>query len=212
MRWFTVQNYFHSLRPLYVATKLLHFHFETIDFNSQTLHRSLTDQLRFIVTLLMDCYLVYRGVLSTSSFLHLTDSNLVNVGCYSALVLTFLFGLLMAPQYRLKTDDSFKILANIAEFHRQLDTLGFHVNHQKHHFVSTVSAMLWMSMGLFVLIIAGTNRSKGDWLDLSEMFPDWITIIALSRSATSLGIFTCCVSLTLLSLKNGYDQLCLAIA
>ncbi|EAT34576.2 AAEL013200-PA, partial [Aedes aegypti] len=212
MRWFRVHNYFESLRPLYLAIKLLHFHFETIDFSTQTLHRTLTDQFRFVFTLLLDCYLVYKGIQSTSTFLYLTDSNIVNGGCFSALILAFLFGLFMAPKYRLRTQGMFEILTNIAEFDGQLRSLGLHIDHQRHHFISTVSAGLWMTMGLFVLIITGTNRTSEDWLDLSEMFPDWISILAMCRSATSLGIFTCYITMTLYSLKTGFDQLNQAIA
>lgn len=207
MRWFKVHNYFESIRPLYLVTKVFHFHFESIDFGNQTHRRTLPDQFRFVLTLLLDIYLTIQGVQSSLAYLRLTDSTLVNVGCYSAIVLTYLFGLALAPTLRFKAEAVFQIFTNIEELDVELQTLGLNLNHQRHHFITTVNSCFWMTIGLFVLILACTSRSSDDWLDLSGMFPDWMAVLVVIRSSTSLGMFACLFSLTLLSIRNGFDKL-----
>ncbi|XP_058817581.1 putative gustatory receptor 28b [Topomyia yanbarensis] len=139
MRWFTVVNFFESLRPVYVASKIFLVHFETVDFENRTYRRTLSDQLRYVLSLIVDLYLTLVGIRSSAAFLHLSESVLLNVGYYGSLLLTFIFTLILPTWNSLEAGTIFAVIESIACFDDEIKLLGFGINHQKHHFVNTIS-------------------------------------------------------------------------
>lgn len=206
MRWFQAYNFFDSVRPVYLATRIFQIHFETLDFEKQTVHRTLLDQFLFVLTVLVDFYLFYRGLITSLPYLELTDSVLLNVGSYASLVLLVLFSSTLVLWNRCKTDGVIEIYRNVANCDRQLQSLGIMIDHRKYYLINTVCVFATILISVTILIGAIVFRYNETWIQISLTQPDFITILNVHRTTICFSMFICYNNLMLLALGERFDR------
>lgn len=202
-----VNNFYSTIRPVLMVAKLIFFFFETIDGKTRTTRRTLLDQFSFVATVLLDLYFIPLGIWGNSGYLRLTDSILMNVGIYGAIVMCYLFSLALPWVVRLKSYLIFELLDNMHQFDIDMLQLGYSVNHQLWHTYSILSMCAGMSIAVFVLGVSLIFRSGNSWLDMSAMFPDSWTIMAFTRASVGLNVFGCTFGLFLVFLKARFSLL-----
>ncbi|XP_021710142.1 uncharacterized protein LOC5577444 [Aedes aegypti] len=207
MLWFQARNFFDSFRPVYLATKIFHIHFETLDFKQQTVRRTLLDQFRFVFTMMVDVYFIYRSIVLNLPYLYLTESVLLNVGNYLSLVLLSMLTFTLPLWNRLKTKEVFQILANINDCDRKLGKLEVVIDHRKHYIISTVYVMCTMCAAMIGTWNAVSVRHNEAWTNITMKAPQVLTVVAIFRISTNFGLFTCYSNLTLLSINERLDSL-----
>ncbi|XP_055543582.1 uncharacterized protein LOC129729125 [Wyeomyia smithii] len=138
MRWFKVRDFFESTRPVYLAARICLLHFETVDFRERKFRKTLFDQIRFILTMWADLYLASVAIGFGEAFMSLSESTLLNAGYFASIIDSYLFMLSLPTWNRWMAASIFAIFEHIAEVDDELKQLGLTINHQKHHFVSTV--------------------------------------------------------------------------
>lgn len=190
-----------------VTTKLILFYFETFDERTRTTRRTLPDQFCFIVTVLLDLYLIPRGISGTTGVLRLTDSILINIGCYGTLVMIYLLCLMLPWVLRMKSTRISTVFDNMVQFDIDMLKLGYTVDHQLMHKYSILSMAVGLSIILLVLCISLIFRSGNSWLDVSAIFPDYWTVFAFTRASVGLNVFGCIFGLKLLFLKARFSLL-----
>nr|NP_001345346.1 gustatory receptor 57 [Aedes aegypti] len=200
----TVNNFYGTIRPVLLVAKLIFFFFETIDGKSRTIRRTLLDQLCFIVTILMDLYIIPLGIWGSSGYLRLTDSLLINVGIYGSIVACYLCSLALPWVIRLKSYQIFELLDNMNQFDIEMLQMGYAVDHQLWRQYSILSMCGGTSIAGVVLAISLVFRSGNSWLDLSAMFPDYWTILAFTRASIGASVFGGAFGLLLMFLKSRF--------
>ncbi|KXJ71685.1 hypothetical protein RP20_CCG019937 [Aedes albopictus] len=207
MSWFQARNFFDSFRPVYVATKACHIHFETLDFQQQTIRRTLLDQFRFIFTMVVDAYFIYRSIVLNLPYLYLTESVLLNVGNYLSLVLLSMLTFTLPLWNRLKTEEVFEIYANVNECDRKLGTLGIEINYRRHYWISVVYVLCTMCAAIIGTWNAVSVRRDSAWTNITMTAPQVLTVVAIFRISTNYGLFTCYSNLSLISINERLDSL-----
>ncbi|XP_038116660.1 putative gustatory receptor 28a [Culex quinquefasciatus] len=136
MRWFRVDNFYDSWRPLYRVTRCFGLTSLTFDFREHTARRTLTDQMILIGGVLLFLFVVFGSVVNfRAKVTELSDSYLLSIGLFGiigALSVSQLFALLM-NYYNMER--IFKIAAIVARVDQQIGThLSYRWNYQKEHF------------------------------------------------------------------------------
>ncbi|XP_058817592.1 putative gustatory receptor 28b [Topomyia yanbarensis] len=207
MRWFNVVSFFESLRPVYLTAKIFLLLFETVDFERRTFRRTLSDQIRYVLTLIMDLYLTLVGIRSSAAFLKLSDSILLNVGYYGSFLLTFILALVLPTWHGLKARNICALLESVACFDDEIKLLGFRINHQKHHFISTIVVNCSMFIAYFMIGITTYAYCNENWLNLTNIFPEYWMVLPFVRTSIVEGLFICYFCLMLLSLRHRFAVL-----
>ncbi|EDS42722.1 conserved hypothetical protein [Culex quinquefasciatus] len=135
MRWFRVDNFYESWRPLYRVTRCFGLTSLTFDFREHSARRTLTDQLILIGGVLLFLFVVFGSVVNfRAKVTELSDSYLLSIGLFGiigALSVSQLFALLM-NYYNMER--IFKIAAIVARVDQQIAThLSYRWNYQKEH-------------------------------------------------------------------------------
>lgn len=135
MRWFRVDNFYDSWRPLYRVTRCFGLTSLTFDFREHSARRTLTDQLILIGGVLLFLFVVFGSVVNfRAKVTELSDSYLLSIGLFGiigALSVSQLFALLM-NYYNMER--IFKIAAIVARVDQQIAThLSYRWNYQKEH-------------------------------------------------------------------------------
>ncbi|XP_021710140.1 putative gustatory receptor 28b isoform X3 [Aedes aegypti] len=207
MKWFQAYNFFDSFRPVYLATKLFHVHFETLDFKRQTVGRTLIDQFRFILSLLLDISFLFRSFTANLPYLYLTESVLLNVGNYLSLMLLATLTYTLSLWNHCKSKEIFQLCASINDCDRKLEKLGIPVDHRRHHFASTLSTGVWMCFSVIITLNAvSVRRNKVFDPDRTDDF-EAIIVVAIFRISTNFSLFVCYTSLTLFSINGRLAKL-----
>uniref|UniRef100_A0A0N8ESA4 Gustatory receptor n=1 Tax=Aedes aegypti TaxID=7159 RepID=A0A0N8ESA4_AEDAE len=207
MKWFQAYNFFDSFRPVYLATKLFHVHFETLDFKRQTVGRTLIDQFRFILSLLLDIAFLFRSFTANLPYLYLTESVLLNVGNYLSLMLLATLTYTLSLWNHCKSKEIFQLCASINDCDRKLEKLGIPVDHRRHHFASTLSTGVWMCFSVIITLNAvSVRRNKVFDPDRTDDF-EAIIVVAIFRISTNFSLFVCYTSLTLFSINGRLAKL-----
>ncbi|XP_053690856.1 putative gustatory receptor 28b [Sabethes cyaneus] len=139
MRWFRVDDFFQSIRPVYLTARMFLLHFETVDFQRRTHRRTLLDQAGLALTFVMDLFLATVAFRNITVMLQMSDSVLLNLGYYVSFMLATMIALVIPSWNSWQAESIFEIYANIANVDDDLKQLGITIDHQKHHFVSTIS-------------------------------------------------------------------------
>nr|NP_001345815.1 gustatory receptor 21 [Aedes aegypti] len=197
-------SFLESFRPVYLVTKNLHIHFETINFRLQTVERTLLDQFRFILSVALDGYLVSVGCRNSSGYLQLTDSMLINSGCYVSVVSLYLFSFSLPLWNRYKAAEMFEVFRTISDCDRNLEVLGAIVDHRKHLVTNTVSLGTVVMFILAILGIGGYIRFTVYWKHFEPILPDDASTVAVLRTFITLHFFVCYCSLILWSIRERF--------
>lgn len=207
MRWFVVQDYFESLRPIYLASKACFVHFSTFDPGTGLAERTLFDLVRLILAVLTDVYLVTFAVGSLTLYLELTDSILLNGGIFASITLNFIFTTIL-PIWNSKTDSRlYRLYKNIAICDTELLNLGFSENHARHYLTSIVMFSCSMVMVVYLVTIFLFIPSFAKWLGVAGLFPSTWTALAHIRNNQVTGLFICQTTLTLFTLRKRFQLL-----
>lgn len=200
-------NYLDSVRPIYLVTKVCHTHFETINFEKQTTSRTLLDQFRFILTLLLDLYLLYTSFTISDAVLEVTDSILINAGWYGSVLAFYLLSFSLPLWNRCKSREMFEIFENIIHCDRELLKLGVFVNHRKYHLVSTV----YIGTIMFTTSVFTTGVGLIRFTDCCpyyyKLISEDIMIVISGRTMLNVQMFICYTNLMLLSVRDRFIKL-----
>lgn len=200
-------TYLDTIRPVYLVSKICHIHFETINFEQQTTSRTLLDQFRFVLTLLLDLYVIYAGFKTSDAILEATDSILINVGWYCSALAIYLFCCMLASWNRYKSREIFEIFENLIHCDRELQKLGVVVNHRKHHIISTVYIGTIMFVTSAFIVSFGFVRFSNCCPYYNELTGDDIMIFVSGRMMLNLHLFICYTNLMLLSISERFTKL-----
>lgn len=205
-------SFLESFRPVYLVTKNLHIHFETINFRLQTVERTLLDQFRFMLSVVLDVYLVSVGCRNSSGYLQLTDSMLINSGCYVSVVSLYLFSFSLPLWNRFKAAEMFELFRTISDCDRNLELLGAVIDYRKHLVMNTVSLGTVVMFILAILGIGGYIRFTVYWKHFEPILPDDTSTVAVLRTFITLHFFVCYCSLILWSIRERFIALHQVIA
>nr|NP_001345756.1 gustatory receptor 25 [Aedes aegypti] len=205
MPWFEARSVFDSLRPVYLATKIFLVHFETLDFGQQTVQQTLLDQLRYIVAILLDIAVVYRCITVNTPYLYLTDSVLLNVGCYTTLVFLALLSSSIPVWNRHKAVEILEVYKNIDECDRILRSLGVVIDHRKQRMFSTLYVVGWIGVPIIITLNAFRARFDSAWTNVSSAAPDVMIAIGILRTSSCYSLFICYSTLTLMSINQRFS-------
>lgn len=202
MPWFEAHSFFDSIRPVYLVTKLFLLHFSTLHFKQQTVHKTLLDQLRFSVAVVVDIFLIYRSITVNTPYLCLTDSVLLNMGTYLTLVLLSFMTSSISSWNCYRTVEILKIYTNIDECDQVLRSLGTVIDYRKQRKFSTLYVFGWLCVPVIITMKAAFARLESAWTNVSSTGPDLITTVAILRTSTCFSLFVCYSTLTLLALNT----------
>ncbi|XP_039440781.1 putative gustatory receptor 28b [Culex pipiens pallens] len=211
MRWFEVQDYIGSLRPIYIVSKACLVHFSTLDLSTATAQRTLFGQVRLVFTVFMDIFLFTFAIRSLTLYLEVTDSLLLNGGLFASLALTFIFSTIL-PLWNSHTDvQMYQLYKNIAICDVELLNLGFTENHSRHHMMSIILLCNSMMMVAYIMIAIVFFPSYLEWLGVAKLFPSGWTTLSYVRTNLVMGVFVTQTTLTLHSLRKRFQMLNQAI-
>ncbi|KXJ71686.1 putative gustatory receptor 28b [Aedes albopictus] len=201
MPWYQACNFFDSIRPVYLITKIFLLHFSTLDFKQQTIHRTLLDQLCFSVAVVVDIYLIYRSITVNTPYLYLTDSVLLNVGTYLTLVFLSFMTSSISSWNCYRAVEILGIYTNIDECDQILRSLGSFIDYRKQLVFSTLYLFGWLCVPVIVTMNAVLARLKSAWTSVTSGGPDLLTAAAILRTSICFSMFVCYSTLTLLLLN-----------
>lgn len=201
MPWYQACNFFDSIRPVYLITKIFLLHFSTLDFKQQTIHRTLLDQLCFSVAVVVDIYLIYRSITVNTPYLYLTDSVLLNVGTYLTLVFLSFMTSSISSWNCYRAVEILGIYTNIDECDQILRSLGNFIDYRKQLVFSTLYLFGWLCVPVIVTMNAVLARLKSAWTSVTSGGPDLLTAAAILRTSICFSMFVCYSTLTLLLLN-----------
>ncbi|XP_055543586.1 putative gustatory receptor 28b [Wyeomyia smithii] len=207
MRWFRVDNFFQSIRPVYLAAKLFLLHFETLDFDKRTRRRTLLDQIRFVLSLVLDLFLTLVALQNITIMMTMSDSILLNMGYYGSFLLSCLVSAAIPSWNSWQADSLFELYDNIATVDEKLKQIGIFIDHQKHHLVSTLVTIFAILIPVFMFTITTYMYFFETSFAVARLFPDFIMIVPSLRAILISEIHSCYLMLTLLSLRNRFAVL-----
>ncbi|XP_062698407.1 putative gustatory receptor 28b isoform X2 [Aedes albopictus] len=193
-----------SFRPVYLVTKIVHVHFETLNFRQQTIGRTLLDQFRFLLTVFLDGYLVFVGCRNSAGFLKLTDSMLINTGCYVSVVSLYLFSFSLPLWNRYKSTEMFEVFQTLTDCDEHLKVLGVNVDHRKHLIMNSVALGMVGLLILTILGVGGYIRFTVYWKHFEPILPDNTSTLSVLRTFINLHFFVCYCSLILWSIRERF--------
>ena len=205
MPWFQAHNFFDSLRPVYLVSKFFHVHFETVDFKEQTVRRTLVDQVRFVLSTLMDLSFLVRSVHANIPYLHLTDSVLVNVGNYLGLMLLVMLTYTLPLWNHYKSREIFQLYTSINDCDRKLRKLGICIDHRNHRIFSTTNIVASMCISV-IITLNGLSVRRNKAFD-NDKYTKLETDVAIFRLSTNFSLFISYTRLTLMSINGRLDKL-----
>ncbi|XP_053690851.1 uncharacterized protein LOC128739393 [Sabethes cyaneus] len=190
MRWFRIDDFFQSIRPVYLAARIFLLHFETVDFQRRTHRRTLLDQLGLVLTLMVDLFLGTVALRNLTAMLEMSDSVLLNLGYYASFMLATMIALAIPTWNSWQVESLFEIYANIASVDDDLKQLGITVDHQKHHFVSTFMTSIAAFISSF--LFAGTTYTffvEGAFT-FTKQFSEYLMVVPFLRSTLTTQEFS----------------------
>uniref|UniRef100_A0A182VW94 Gustatory receptor n=1 Tax=Anopheles minimus TaxID=112268 RepID=A0A182VW94_9DIPT len=135
MKWFASNSIFDSIKPAYLAGKVIGFFTCTIDFQQHELSKSALDQILYVVAIVMD---VYALIISARTAFIFSDSILLNVGINSSVYLGIIISLGVTICNRIARCRMFRIFETLYQVDSTLLSYGYRLNHQLNHLLSWI--------------------------------------------------------------------------
>lgn len=164
------------------------------------------------VTVILDGYLLAVGCRNSAGFLELTDSMLINTGCYVSVVSVYLFSFSLPLWNRYKFTEMFELFQTLTDCDEDLNAFGVNVDHRKHLIINSVSLGIVGLLILTILGVGGYIRFTDYWKRIESILPDNTSNFAILRTFINVYFFVCYCSLILWSIRERFIGLRQTIA